>query len=191
MITSDIAIEAIKEKIESLKNVQQDGQFYTWRKSTIGTLKRVVPNNETIFKNLESIVISTPFGGDFTVRGKQDAKILLESLMLDIQKFGLEESKKRDADTDKIHVNVNQHNSQAQTTNVNISLEILLDSFKGELRNSEIEELKEILESEDAPKAKKKNFFNKIKSFGSDVASNILANILTNPQVYEQIGKML
>ena len=191
MITTEVAIEAIKEKIVSLKSVRDSGQFYTWRKSTIGTLKRVVPNNTTIFNHLNEIVVSSPFGGDFYDSGKLESESLLESLILDIQRFGFEESVKKNIDADKIHVSVNQNNSQVQSTNVSINLNLLLDAFKDELRKSEIEELKEILESADEPKTKKKNFFDKIKSFGSDVASNILANILTNPMVYEQIGKML
>ena len=51
-------------------------------------------------------------------------------------------------------------------------------------------ELKAILESSDEPEKKTKRFIDKIKSFGSDVASNILANLLTNPKVYEQLGGM-
>lgn len=191
MITADKAIGAINDKIEDLKKVQMDAQFYTWRKATIGTLKRVVPYNETIFKNLESISISTPFGGDFTARGKQDALILLENLIADIKNFGLEEPKKNDKDSEKVSVNINQHNNQNQSTLVTINISFLLDELKSELRKSELEEVKEILESEEEPKTKKKKFVEKIKSFGSNVASNILANILTNPQVYEQIGKML
>lgn len=191
MITEDKAIEAINSKIESLKNVQMDGQFYTWRKATIGTLERVVPYNRTIFKNLDSISISTPFGGDFTARGKQDALTLLENLITDINNFGLEKPEKSDTDSNKLSVNINQHNNQNQSTSISITIDFIIDVLKGELRNSEIEEVKEILESEDEPKEKKKRFIEKIKSFGSDVASNILANLLTNPQVYEQIGKIL
>lgn len=40
-------------------------------------------------------------------------------------------------------------------------------------------------------KEKKKKFFNKIKSFGADVSSNILVNLWTNPMIYEQLRKML
>jgi hypothetical protein len=53
-----------------------------------------------------------------------------------------------------------------------------------------LEELKAILSSELDENEKKKNFFDKIKSFGSDVASNILASLMTNPAVYEQLGGM-
>jgi hypothetical protein len=190
MITEDKAIEAIKEKIEQLNKVQVDSQFYSWRKATIGTLKRVVPYNETIFKNLESITITTPFGGDYSQRGKQEASLLLENLINDISRFGLEEATKLDKNEDKLKVIFNQQNQQTQTTTVSINIDFIVEVLKGELRASEIEKLKEILESDLPPKEKKKNFMEKIKSFGNDVASNILANILTNPAVYEQINKL-
>lgn len=191
MITEDKAIEAINDKIESLKKVQMDGQFYTWRKATIGTLKRVVPYNRTIFKNLESISISTPFGGDFTARGKQDALTLLENLITDINNFGLEKPEKSDTDSNKLSVNINQHNNQNQSTSISINVNFIIDVLKGELRASEIEEVKEILESEEEPKEKKRKFIDKIKSFGNDVASNILANILTNTEVYSALNQLL
>ena len=54
-----------------------------------------------------------------------------------------------------------------------------------------LNQLKEILESNQEPKEKKKTFVEKMKSFGSDVASNILANLLTKLKVYEQMGGML
>ena len=191
MITAEKAIEAINDKIQDLKKVQMDRQFYTWRQSTIGTLKRVVPHNETIFRNLESIIVSSPFGGDFTATGKQDALILLENLIIDIKNFGLEEPKKNDKNSDKLSVNINQHNNQNQSTSISINIDFIIDILKGELRNSEIEEVKEILESEEEPKEKKRKFIDKIKSFGNDVASNILANILTNPEVYSSLNQLL
>lgn len=190
MITEDKAIGAITDKIEDLKKVQMDAQFYTWRKATIGTLKRVVPHNETIFKNLESISITTAFGGDFTARGKQDAKTLLENLIADIKNFGLEEPQNLNKNKPSLNVNVNQHNNQIQTTSVSINIDFILDVLKGELRASEIEQVKEILDSKDEPKEKKKKFIEKIKSFGNDVASNILANILTNSEIYSALGQL-
>ena len=48
-----------------------------------------------------------------------------------------------------------------------------------------MKELKEVLDEnkEDAEKARK-GIIEKLKSFGSDVASNIVANILTNPVIW-------
>ena len=191
MITAEKAIEAIKEKITSLGLITHYDQFYPWKKSMIGTLKRIVPNNEAIIEHLEEIESTSMYGGDYTKSAKRDSQQILESLIKDIERFGLEELKDNNNDSGVVKVNVHQNNEQTQTTKVQVKIDLIVDVLKGELRASEIEQLKEILESSDEPKEKKKKFMDKIKSFGSDVASNILANILTNPQVYEQIGGML
>jgi hypothetical protein len=192
MITSEIAIEAMLEKLEEMKTVDNSGHFNIWRNTTIGTLKRIVPQNITIINQLDSLRASAPIGnGDYTSSAKKGAKILLESLIGDLKKFGIEEIRNLTNDKPSLNVNVNQHNNQTQSTSVTINIDFLIEILKGELRTSEIDEVKEILESEDEPKEIKRKFIDKIKSFGSDVATNILANILTNPAIYEQMGRML
>ncbi len=51
-----------------------------------------------------------------------------------------------------------------------------------------LKDIKEILESKADSETKKKSIFDKIKSFGSDVAASIVANIVTNPNIF---GSML
>jgi hypothetical protein len=191
MITPEKAIEAIREKINEIDSIKYYDEFYPWKKTTIGTLKRVVPYNLTIIEHLSGIESLGNYGGDQKESAKRDSKQLLKSLIKDIERFGLEEPQKEIGAKEVIKVDVNQSNHQNQSTTVSINLEFIFEVLKGELRNSEIEELKEIIESTEEPKVKKKNFMDKIKSFGSDAASNVLANILTNPQVYEQLGKYL
>ena len=191
MVTTEKAIEAIREKINEIDSIQYYDQFYPWKKATIGTLKRVTPHNETIIEHLSEIESTSMYGGDYKESAKRDSKQLLESLIKDLERFGLEEPPKESGVKELVKVDVNQTNNQTQSTNISFNIEIIMDVLKGELRTSEIDELKEILDSSDEPKVKKKRFVDKIKSFGSDVASNILANLLTNPQVYEQLGGIL
>lgn len=86
-------------------------------------------------------------------------------------------------------LNVYQTNTQTQTVSINVDM--VFEALKDELRKSEIEELLEILNQEVDEEVKKKSFKEKIKSFGADVSSNVLATILTNPQVFEQLGGLL
>lgn len=192
MITKETAIEAIQEKLQDLSRVNNSSAFYTWKKTTIATLKRIVPHNVTIFQNLQEIDATFLYtAADNTPAAKAESKIILEQLIKDIERFGLETEPVLNSSTEKIALSVNQFNTQNQTTNISISLDSLIEILKEELRSSEIEELKEILESKDEPKIKKKNFMDKIKSFGSDVASNILANLLTNTQVFDKLNHIL
>ena len=156
MVTKEIAIEAIKEKLEVLSNVHNATEFKTWKKITENTLRRVVPYNKTIFKNIESIkAIDLYTGVDITPKAKEQGKLLIESLIKDIERFGLEKPEPTEKES-FIRVDVNQTNQQTQSTTVSINIEFILEILKGELRNSEIEELKEILDSSDKPKEKKK-----------------------------------
>ncbi len=75
----------------------------------------------------------------------------------------------------EVNNNISQHQSQTQ------SLQVIIDILKDELTGKQLKELKEILESKAEVEAKKKSIFDKIKSFGSDVAASIVANIVTNP----------
>jgi hypothetical protein len=193
MIKPESAIIALNKKIEELSNINDKEAFNIWQKATSCTLQNIYPNNADIkkkFEDISAIHRTMKSINDVTYKAKNEASSILKSLVVDIKDFGLPHLNTASKD-DKVSVIVTQENNQNQTTSVSINIDFIIDVLKGELRSSEIEEVKEILESEEEPKEKKKKFIEKIKSFGSDVASNILANILTNPQVYEQIGNML
>lgn len=86
-----------------------------------------------------------------------------------------------------IHItnNINNSNSQSQNQEQLIAINLFLEAIKDDLTGKQVKELKEVLDEnkEDAEKARK-GIIEKLKSFGSDVASNIVANILTNPVIW-------
>lgn len=86
-----------------------------------------------------------------------------------------------------IHSNISNTNTQSQSQNQEIK--ILLKSLEDELSVSQLKELKQVVEEEngDLEKAKPK-LMDKIKSFGVNVASNIIANIITNPTIWSSLG---
>lgn len=89
------------------------------------------------------------------------------------------------------HSGINIHNSITNTQNQSQSQEIkiLLNSLEDELSVRQLKELKQIVDKEkgDLEKAKPK-LIEKIKSFSENVASNILANIITNPTIWSSLG---
>ena len=91
------------------------------------------------------------------------------------------------SDNINIHSSISNTNTQSQSQNQEIK--ILLKSLKDELSVSQLEELKQVVDEEkgDLEKAKPK-LMDKIKSFGENVASNILANIITNPAIWSCLG---
>jgi len=193
MIRPESAISALNKKVEELSDINNREEFNIWQKATSSTLQNIYPNNEDIkrkFEDISAIHRTLRSVDDVTYKAKKEASSILKSLITDIEDFGLAHLNQTKKD-ENFSVVVNQQNHQNQSTSVSINLSFIIEVLKGELRNSEIEEVKEILESEEEPKEKKRKFIDKIKSFGNDVASNILANILTNPEVYSSLNQLL
>jgi len=64
-------------------------------------------------------------------------------------------------------------------------LNIFIDAIRDEITGKELKELKEIMKNyEKNPEETKSTLLEKIKGFGKDVLSNIMANIITNPDFY-------
>lgn len=78
----------------------------------------------------------------------------------------------------KIHIN----NFQSQSQELNVVF--LINSIKNELSESQLKDIKQIIEDNKNEKEVKSKLIDKVKSFGSDVATNIIANILTNPAIW-------
>ena len=74
-----------------------------------------------------------------------------------------------------VNVHVNQTQSQQQSQ----SLDIFIDIIKDELTGKQYKEIKEIVETESNPTQVKTKLVDKIRSFGIDVVSNIISNIIT------------
>lgn len=78
-----------------------------------------------------------------------------------------------------ITINNSQHNTQS------IVFNLIIDAIKDEITGKELKELNELLkEYEKVPQKDKSKIIDKVKNFGTDVLSNIIANILTNPNIY-------
>ena len=79
--------------------------------------------------------------------------------------------------------NININNTQSVSQQ--LTLNIFLDSIKDEITGNDFKALKEIMKAyEKEPEETKSKVIEKIKGFGGDVLSNIVANILTNPTIY-------
>lgn len=74
--------------------------------------------------------------------------------------------------------------TQTQTQSQSIAIEIFLESIKDEIPGKKFKELKAIAAEEQDPVKARSKIFDKVKSFGEDVLSNIVANIITNPTIW-------
>ena len=80
-----------------------------------------------------------------------------------------------------VTVNINQ--SQTQNQEINLFIEAISD----ELTGKQYKELQSIAQEESNPDPLKQKIVEKLKSFGGDVLSNIVANIITNPSVWNSM----
>ena len=93
---------------------------------------------------------------------------------------------KKTLDSDK-GTNVTINNSQQNTQNntQEIVFNIFVEAVQDELTGKELKELKEILsEFEKEPEKTKSKLLDRLKKFSGDVLSKIVANVITNPNVY-------
>lgn len=66
-----------------------------------------------------------------------------------------------------------------------MAVNLFLEAIKDDLTGRQVKELKEIvIESGNDKEKVKDGLIAKLKSFGSNVAANIVANILTNPAIW-------
>ena len=87
------------------------------------------------------------------------------------------------------NITINNTNTQTQQQSQQQSIKILVKALEDQLSVTQLKEIKQIVVEEkgDLEKAKPK-LIEKIKSFGENVASNILANIITNPTIWSSLG---
>ncbi len=84
-----------------------------------------------------------------------------------------------------VTTNINNTNSQTQNQQQALAVELFLEAIKDDLTGRQIKELKEVVSEADNDLEKARpGIIEKLKSFGTDVVSNIVANILTNPAIW-------
>lgn len=83
-----------------------------------------------------------------------------------------------------IVLNVNQTQSQTQSQEQKIVVDVFLEAIKDELTGKQFRELKDIAKDEIDPKKARNKILDKIKSWGEGISESIVANIITNPNVW-------
>lgn len=85
----------------------------------------------------------------------------------------------------QVTTNINNSNSQTQNQQQTLAVELFLEAIKDDLTGRQIKELKAVVAEADNDLQKARSgIIEKLKSFGADVASNIVANLLTNPAIW-------
>ena len=152
------------------------------------------------WKNIVIRFLSTEYPGDYSIddfkRVSNQFSLYRNSPKYLRQMIGILESIKaipskidaaaevKQSKTPSIVINNSNNQTQSQVINV----ELFTKAIEDVLTVSQIKELKKVVKEEngDVVKAKPK-MIEKLKSFGENLSSNIVANILTNPTIWSAI----
>lgn len=84
-----------------------------------------------------------------------------------------------------VNITINNTNSQSQNQEQSLAVELFIEAIKDDLTGRQIKELKSVVAEADNDLQKvRPGILTKLKEFGADVASNIVANLLTNPVIW-------
>jgi hypothetical protein len=175
-------IEAIKRQIENLDS--EHFNMSSWILTTDNFLKSIWGKDTEKSKQLYAIcntMKASMFGCDDEdiLEFRKQWKDLLNGYIFELEI--LEKPKTFQNSTHGgLHLTVNQNQSQEQKQMIEIKL--IIDIIKDELTGKQLNELKSIIQDNKIEK-KNEKIAEKLISFGSNVASGILGNILSNPQL--------
>lgn len=194
-ITIESLIEQGNEILQGIKNVPS--RPYAIRTYSVHSLA-----DESVYERWKNIVIrflSTEFPNDISVKdfitsadafersryspvAMKKMISILESVKAIPTKIDDLEAKPSKAPS----VVINNNNSQSQNQVLNIDL--FTKAIEDVLTVSQIKELKKVVEEEDGDVEKAKpKLIEKLKSFGENLSSNIVANLLTNPTIWTSL----
>lgn len=92
----------------------------------------------------------------------------------------------RRKDTEKgVNITITNTNSQSQNQEQLLAVQLFIEAIKDDLTGRQIKELKAVVAEADNDLQKARpGILAKLAEFGSDVVSNIVANLLTNPMIW-------
>lgn len=204
-ITLDSLIQEHKERIPQLHYepsppgcigfsyyYYDDSAYYQkWLATTKRYLGITFPNDKDI---KEFVAVSSE-----ELSPEQQRKLLaileafssLPSIIPDARITEIKEKEGNGHNAINVTTNINNSNqqSQTQTQEQTLAVELFIEAIKDDLTGRQIKELKQVVNDADGDLQKARpGIIDKLKSFGSDVASNIVANLLTNPMIWGGLG---
>jgi hypothetical protein len=181
----EIVLEALKELQADTININDSYSLTDWKNKATNLVIRIYGKETALENQINELKYQAAFSSrsESNVRKRsQQAFLLIESQIKEIERFGIPEIKPTE-DSKGLHINITQNQSQNQETKISLSL--LIESIQEELKGSELKEIQTIIDDEESePQTKKNKIIEALKKFGGDVATNIVANILTNPALY-------
>ena len=192
---NDKFVELLKGQIDKLKNIAKPDQvnvfhdpsiYYdsteveAWISSAISILERIFGKESLKIVELEKIMDKKFF--DLSAGTYYQAKdvcsigtSILQACIDEIVHLGRPPTI-YDGKSGEINLNVVQNQSNVQTVN----LEIITKALQDELTGTQLNEIQELLNSQDEKEIKNKKLIEKLKEFGINTLSGIISGVLTS-----------
>ncbi|WPR75218.1 hypothetical protein [Algoriphagus sp. NG3] len=173
-------IEALIELKSETQAIRDSYTLTDWKNKATNVIIRIYGHDSPPEKQIENLRYLPGFSGGSNVNErKKQASQLIDGLIKEIERFGLPSQLKKEKEG--LHINITQTSNQQTKINLSLIIEIIQDELKG----AQLKALQEIIEDKEVEAEEKKvRIIEKLKSFGSDIASNIVASILTNPALF-------
>ena len=184
-ITLESLIEEHRRRISTLHKESQYSYSYDdwdsyqkWLAKTIRYINIKYPNDKYV-SEFEQI------SDQHTSPDQQNALLAILEAFAALPTIIPQGNKTKSGKGINVTTNINNSNSQSQNQEQIVAINLFLEAIKDDLTGKQVKELKDVLVEcgNDKPKAWKR-IVEKLKSFGSDVSANIIANILTNPIIW-------
>ena len=114
-----------------------------------------------------------------------EAFAVLPTVIPDNRTTQVTDKKSNGKDAINVVTTINNSNTQSQSQEQSLAVELFIEAIKDDLTGRQIKELKAVVADADNDLQKARpSILAKLKEFGADVASNIVANLLTNPMIW-------
>lgn len=183
--------EAIKNSIDQRHKMGMLDDYNVWRQKVLRFLNQEV-SGDMVIHNFDIAVKC--FNSNYCSPQTFDRVLSVLKAFKELPKITKDTTpslyQKQGTDiniTNQLSQTQEQHQSQKQ----DVIVKILLEAVKDELTGKQWKELLAVANEKADPKESRKSILDKIKSFGEDVAANIVANIVTNPEVWQSLGTFM
>lgn len=183
--------EELKASIKGTK-LENLNDYNIWHQKTLRFLNQTVPGDMVIAQFERAVNLFNP---SFCYLGE------FERILSILQAFEVLPERTTDSNPLKIKqnagisinnsLNQSQNQSQKQEQQQDVIVKILFEAVKDELTGKQRKELVAIAKEAATPEEAHKGILEKLKEFGSNVSASIVANILTNPHVWEAMGSLV
>lgn len=193
-ITLEALIQEHKERIPLLQENSEMITYYEypdmdayhkWTATTIRFINIKFPNDKYVseFESISDERI-TPWQ-QTQLLAILEALSLLPTIIPNNRTTQVNEKIDKGKDAINVVTTINNSNSQSQNQEQSLAVELFIEAIKDDLTGRQIKELKAVVAEADNDLQKARpSILAKLKEFGANVASNIVANLLTNPMIW-------